>query len=136
MIFKIINNIRRAAKHYDKVYIAVDIHGTILKPRRFGISNEWYPNAQETLKMMSRNPRICLIMWTASHDDAIEKYLSFFRKNGITFQYVNENPECDNNEYACFNNKIYMDAGLDDKFGFNPYTGWFFLKHFMNFQFF
>lgn len=43
---------------------------------------------------------------------------------GIVFDYFNENPEADSNEYYCQSNKIYFNIGIDDRFGFEPEEDW------------
>lgn len=112
-------------KSWDKIYVAIDIHETCLKPTWSSKSStEFYKNALETLQMMSNHPQICLIMWSCSTDKVIHEYLKFFAKNGINFHYANENPECPSTEWANFESKLYFNVGLDDKFGFIPRLDW------------
>ena len=38
--------------------------------------------------------------------------------------YVNENPEMDDDYIRCFIDKFYYDIGIDDKFGFDAEADW------------
>lgn len=69
---------------------------------------------------MTQNPYICLILWSSVHDNELARYLKEFDDNGITFDYINSNPEVDNTDLASFQKKFYFNIGLDDKFGFCP----------------
>ena len=111
-------------KSFDKIYVLIDLHGTIIKPNyTYGkIPTEFYPNALETLKLMTICEDITLIMYTCSHPHEINEYVELFKKNGIKFEYVNENPEVvtQANGYGCYDKKPYMNVLLDDKAGFDP----------------
>ena len=113
-------------KGYDKLYIMVDIHNTILVPT---FSNneiyEYFPYAKEVLQELSKREDIILIMWTSCYKDKIEEYLNHFKENGIIFDFVNENPLYKNLDFACFDTKFYYDIGIDDKFGFDANNDWF-----------
>lgn len=126
----ILNKLREAihyreVKEYDKLFIIVDIHGTILNPVW---NNEetysYYPWAKEALRLLSSKSWVVLIMWSASYVDNLEKYKWKFFSDGIYFKYINENPEVENGQLCCFDKKIYCDVGIDDKFGFSPLTEW------------
>lgn len=110
---------------YDFCYIVVDVHNTIFKPT-FNKTETYtyFPWAKQCLQEMSINPKIKLILWTGTYPDKIEEYLQHFLDNGIVFDYINENPECTNSTYACFDNKFYFDIGIDDKFGFEANVDW------------
>jgi len=112
-------------RNWDKIYVVIDIHETVLKPTwSEDISTEYYDFAKETLQLMSKNNMLCLILWTSSLSEGIEKYLEIFRKDNIKFDFVNKNPECENTKYADFKTKLYMSMGMDDKFGFIPEDDW------------
>jgi hypothetical protein len=51
-------------------------------------------------------------------------YIKHFGEDNINFDYVNENPECKNSSYACFERKFYFDLGIDDRFGFDARNDW------------
>jgi hypothetical protein len=65
-----------------------------------------------------------LILWTSSHRPVIDNALEFLRKKGIFFDYVNENPDIDNDKLCDFSDKFYFDVLLDDKAGFYPARDW------------
>jgi hypothetical protein len=67
---------------------------------------------------------MCLILYTSSHRDSIDDILSWLKKQGIVFDYVNCNPECEDNGLCCFRDKFYFDVMLEDKAGFNGDSDW------------
>ena len=109
-------------RKFDKIYIIVDIHGTILIPTRDkNVENyKYYPYSLESLRIMSSIPWIVLIIWSSSYNDKLFEYNSRFKEDGICFNYINENPEIKNGDFSCFDKKIFCDIGIDDKFGFSP----------------
>jgi hypothetical protein len=126
-IIKLFKNAAKVAKdrNWDKIYLACDIHSTILKPTYSTIlSTEYYPFAKDTLKMLSERTDICLILWSCSLPEINKEYFEFFKQDGINFDYINENPECPSTDYADFDTKLYFSVGLDDKFGFDPEEDW------------
>lgn len=110
---------------YEYCYIAVDIHGTIFKPT-FEKTEifQWYPFAKTCLKELTKNPKVKLILWSGCYEDKFKDYIKKFEEEGIKFDYINENPECVNSSYACFDKKFYFDIGIDDRFGFEPNQDW------------
>ncbi len=120
-------------RNWDTLYFIVDVHEVILKPDYTKTASEYYPLALETLQMLSDRPEICLIMWTASKEEDRKKYLDFFRKDGINFRYINENPEiAEVSEWGDYNTKMYANVGLDDKFAFDPELHWQEILNFYN----
>lgn len=113
-------------KHWDKVYWAIDIHGTILKPnyKRNEISTEFYPFAIETLQLLSKRNDIVLILYTCSYPHEIEQYLALFADHSIQFDYVNRNPEIANGGYGYYKDKFYFNVLMDDKAGFDGEHDW------------
>lgn len=110
---------------YKYCYIAIDIHGTIFKP---SFDNEetyqYYPMAKQCLRLLSENPNVKLILWSACYTHNFLKYIKKFESDGIKFDYINSNPECTNSSYACFDSKFYFDLGIDDRFGFDARNDW------------
>ena len=90
---------RKREKNWEKIYVVVDIHDTILRD-------------------------ICLILWSGCYPDRLEKYRQRFAADGIHFDYINENPEVGNSAFQNFDKKLYFNVGIDDKFGFDPETDW------------
>jgi hypothetical protein len=113
-------------KNWDKVYWAIDIHGTILKPnyKRNDISTEFYPFAIETLQLISKRTDIALILYTCSYPHEIEQYLALFADHSIQFDYVNQNPEIANGGYGYYQDKFYFNVLMDDKAGFDGEHDW------------
>lgn len=112
-------------KGWSKVYIAVDLHETCLKPTwQKEISKEYYPFAKEVLQKLSDRKDVCLILWSCSLPELNKEYFEFFKQDGINFDYINENQEVKSTEYADFDTKLYFSVGLDDKFGFDPEEDW------------
>lgn len=122
-IEKVFNGLNNGS--FKCIYIMVDVHNTILKPTFDKKETfEYFPYAKETLKLLSDNENIKLIMWTSSYDEKIQMYLKHFEENGIIFNFVNENKEYGNVSFACFDTKFYYDIGIDDKFGFDAENDW------------
>lgn len=112
-------------KNWDKIYIAVDLHETCLKPTwQKEISKEYYPFAKEALLKLSSMKEVCMILWSCSLPELNKEYFDFFKEDGINFDYINENPECPSTDYANFDLKLYFSLGFDDKFGFEPDEDW------------
>jgi hypothetical protein len=115
-------------RNWPKIYVFVDIHGTILKPNylRGSIPTEFYPYAKETLQLMSEKDDIVLCLYTCSFMDEINEYLELFKSLDINFVYVNENPEVKTQigGYGCYDKKPYMNVLFEDKSGFDPETEW------------
>lgn len=109
------------ARGWEKIFVAVDIHETIMEPTWSDQrSHQYYPYAKETLQMMSKMPDICLIQWSSSSRDNNLHYNMEFSKDEIEFDHINENPEVPSTSYADFSKKFYMNVILDDKAGFEP----------------
>lgn len=114
-----------AHKGWDRIYVGVDIHETVLKPTwSKELSVEYYDYAKECLQILSKDPRVCLILWSCSLPEFNQEYSDNFKNDDITFDYINENPECPSTDYANFDLKLYFNVGLDDKFGFDPEEDW------------
>lgn len=112
------------ARKWDKIYVLVDIHGTIFFPTYHNKETyKWYDNAKEALQLLSQKKNVCLILWSSTHDDILREYIKVFEENGIHFDYVNCNPEVESNELTNVNSKLYFNVGIDDKFGFDPVNG-------------
>jgi hypothetical protein len=107
-------------KGWDKIYIAVDIHDTIVHGNYVAdvLPTEFLVGAKQTLQYLSKRADVCLILYTCSHPYEIVKYQQFFSKHGINFQYANCNPEVPNNALGCYTDKLYFNLLLDDKAGF------------------
>ena len=128
MITRAINNCINNArgKHWDKVYWAFDIHGTILKPTfQSGVlSTEFYPYAEEAMRYITQQKDVVRILYTCSYPHEIVEYLKFFEQRGIHFDYVNENPDVCAGAYGHYDRKFYFNVLFEDKAGFDPNSDW------------
>lgn len=117
---------KAAKKDWDSVYIAMDIHGTIIKPNyKYGdIPKEFYPYAKETLQEMSKRKDMKLYLYTCSHPEELEQYVEFFKSHDINFRFTNRNPEVVSQGYGCYDAKPYFDILFEDKCGFDAESDW------------
>ena len=116
---------RKILKHWEKIYVAIDIHDTILRACYEEEEHyNFFSNALEALRMLSDRNDICMILWTACHPGPLADYIAKFEEEGIHFDYVNANPEVGNTTLNNFDEKLYFNVGLDDKFGFEGEKDW------------
>jgi hypothetical protein len=116
---------RKQEKGWEKIYVIVDIHDTILHACYDKAEGyDYFPGAKEALQMMSSRDDICLILWSGSPLEILENYRERFAADGIIFEYLNENPEVANSTFQNFDKKLYFNVGIDDRFGFDPDTDW------------
>ena len=117
---------REKAEHgWEKIYVLVDVHDTIMvgeKPERD--NPKWYAHAIDALRMMTEREDICLIMWTGAYPLRINKYKRLLAEMGVRFDYENENPEAESNDFYCSDSKVYFNVGIDDRFGFDAESDW------------
>lgn len=113
-------------RNWDTLYWAIDIHDTCLEAnyRKEVLPTDFFPGAKEALQRLSKRNDCCLILFTCSHHDDVQKYLTFFETHGIIFKYVNENPEVPNTHLGAFDKKFYTNFYVDDKAGFDPSEHW------------
>ena len=117
--------LRKQEKGWEKIYVIVDIHDTILHAcYDKGESYDYFPLAKEALQRMSSRDDICLILWSGCYPERLEAYRRHFAEDGIRFEYINENPEVENSTFQNFDKKLYFNVGIDDRFGFDPETDW------------
>lgn len=53
-------------KRWDRIYILIDLHGTIIKPNSDPTIYEPYPYALETLRILTKLDYIKTILWTCT----------------------------------------------------------------------
>lgn len=122
-------------KNWYETYWAFDIHGTVSIPDyRKGIKKDlsdrseivYYPFAKETLQLFTKRDDIIMIMFTSSYPPELEYYVKKFKKDGIEFKYINENPEVSDSKgaFGYYEKKMYFNVLFEDKAGFNPLTDW------------
>jgi hypothetical protein len=128
MITKAIKNCLSIAKQkgWKKTYWAFDIHGTMLRPtfKSGVVSTEFYPYAREVMQLLSLKKDIVRVLYTCSYPHEIEQYIEYFKKHGIYFDYINENPDVCAGAYGHYERKFYFNVLFEDKAGFDPLTDW------------
>ena len=108
-------------KNWEYIYIALDLHGTIIPERTSKEDNfTFFPNAAITLKEMSEREDIKLILFTGSTNTYIKKFLKVAKEKDIHFDFINENTEVNSSdrESFCAKSKLYFNVLLDDRAGF------------------
>lgn len=134
-IIKALKNAEERAiqRGWDKIYWAIDVHDTIWPGNyKTGKSHEgkYYKWASPVLKYLSQRRDHCLILYTCTDTKSVSKVMERLNTDGIYFDYVNENPECQEDTLGSFKEKFYFNMLLDDKAGFEPMNDWYKLgKH-------
>lgn len=128
-----IQNAYKKAKErgWDKIYWAIDIHETILKPSYDENSiGGFYPDAIYALKDICMYPESVIILWSSMTKESLEEHrdLIFDKVGGWPKVYLNENPEVGETRYANFDQKMYFNLLLDDKAGFNAESDWYWVR--------
>lgn len=114
-----------AEKGYDKIYWAIDLHGTCFKANYKNHVYEFInDNVLKTLQLIRSMPENVIILWSSCYPDEEDLIIDFFKHHGVVIDYFNCNPEVENTQTGYFNEKFYFSIGIDDKFGFNPDTDW------------
>lgn len=129
LLYWIDNMFDHAKKNeWFETYWAIDIHGVISKPdyRRKSKIINYYPYAKETLQLLSDRDDVIMFLFTSSYPDEIKKYIEIFEKDGIKFNFINENPDIktENGYFGYYKYKPYYNVLLEDKAGFLPYKDW------------
>lgn len=113
-------------RNWEKIYWAIDIHDTMIKANYSSteLPTDFFWFAESALQRLTERKDCCLILFTCSHQNEIDQYLTLFQSKGIKFDYVNENPEVPNTVLGNFDKKFYTNIYLDDKAGFDPENDW------------
>ena len=112
-------------KGWKKIYVGIDIHSTCLEPTWSDkMSDVFYKYSEETLKMMTQDDEVCMILWSCSKPQTNKGYHEYFLNHNIKFDYINRNPEVPSTDYADFETKMYFNVILDDKAAFMPEEDW------------
>ena len=126
-------------KGWDKVYVLVDLHDTVLEANfdsersMESLPKEWLPGAEEGIKRMAERPDFNLILWSCSYPHEIAEYVKHFYGQGIIFDQVGFNAEVMNTRHGFFQTKSYANIILDDKAGFH-YDDWEHINEFLRTQ--
>jgi hypothetical protein len=117
-----------AKKGWDRIFVLLDVHGTIIPSGTHESFEFINPECKEVLQWMSRRPEFRLIFWTSSYDAETLALRAWLFKNDVLIDYVNANPEAKDTSRACFDKKPYYNLVIDDRAGFEPETDWAALK--------
>ena len=135
-ILKAIEKSFQTAKHrnWDYTYWFFDIHETILYPDYDNKSPlRFYPYAKEVLQYLSNRTDIKMGIFTCSYPTEIQRYLEFFRKNKIHFDYTNnKNDDVSDTAYGYYRDKPYFNVLCEDKSGFDANEDWIKIKEYFN----
>jgi hypothetical protein len=121
---------KAAARKWDRIYWAIDIHETILVPSYDSkVLGVHYPLVIESLKLILSFPESRIILWSSLSPEDMQRHKDHIFKDIFSPKeqdcvYLNCNPECGETEYASFNQKFYFNVLLDDKAGFDAETDW------------
>ena len=113
-------------RNYDYIYWCVDVHGVILTPT-YDLNNKgatFYPYCLDTLGLLTDLIEHKIILWTSSHDVAIESVVKQLEQEDIKIDFINHNPQYTKTDLCDFTKKFYFDILLDDKAGFEAETDW------------
>lgn len=116
------------AKGWDRIFVLVDVHGTIIPSGSHDEFRFITEDAKEVLKWFSDRSEVRLILWTSSYMTEYSRVCNWLREYGIIVDYVNQNPEAKDTARACFAQKPYYNIVIDDRAGFEPETDWAELK--------
>ena len=74
-------------RKWEKLYFAVDLHGTIIEPGRL-VKLNVYPEAKMGLRFLSKVPDITLILFTSTMPELLKDFYSWCELNQIKFSYL------------------------------------------------
>lgn len=113
-------------KNWEKIYFCIDLHDVIINGtyNKMNEGAQVFPSCKEFFEWAERREDIRIILWTSSYKSAIIDIIKRLRKDGINFDYINENPECVSGSLCDFSRKFYFNILLDDKAGFEGPTDW------------
>ena len=117
---------KKKERNYQYIYWCIDVHGVILTPT-YNLTNEGatsYPYCLETLQLLSNYPDHKLILWSSSHNKALQNVSRWLEDQGIDIDFENCNTDYTITDLCDFTEKFYFDILLDDKAGFEAETGW------------
>ncbi len=118
-------------RNWDQIYFYFDIHETILYPDYNNVDElKFYDHAKDVLQYLSTRKDITIALYTCSYPKEIERYIEFFKSHGISFKYVNKNPDAKNTLYGFYEDKPYFNVLFEDKAGFDGESDWLAVKQY------
>jgi len=122
-----LKKLKRGWDKWPQMYWAIDLHDVIISGT-YTLNNEgkqMFPSAASVLQWLTNRKDMCTILFTSGHFEPtfdIRRWLS--KEYLIDFDFVNENPECQDTKLCCFKDKFYFDIMLEDKAGFDGMSDW------------
>ena len=127
----LINAIRKTyalkeQRRWDRIYWCIDLHDVIIegKYNKYNEGRELAPFCADVFQILRSHDENCTILWTSSHGGPIMDMRNWLSDRGVTFDYINANPECADNELCAFDRKFYFNICLEDKAGFSWREDW------------
>ncbi len=114
------NYAQKLRRKWTCLYWAIDLHDTVIegKYNKFNEGATLFPYAKETLDYLYSSNSHKTILWTSSHDEAIDEII---KRHDLKFHYRNDNPECPSTDMCNFGDKFYFNFLIDDKAGFESH---------------
>ena len=101
----------------DFLTIAVDFDGTIIGPHQYPEAKTANPFAIECLKVLSRCPRVKLILWSCRDKDsdltAYNNMINWLDEHNIHFDAINDNLE-EHKKHGFKCRKVFANIYIDD----------------------
>lgn len=123
---------KTAERNWDRVYWALDLHGTCLKSTYKQFEYDWLGDYTKTaLQRLVAHPETHLILWSSVQEEEKSHILKFFEDAGIRISGFNSNPFEQGTVTCNVAEKFYMSIIVDDKAGFHP-TEWLAIPNFVD----
>lgn len=119
-IMSAVDNAYRTAdkRGWDRIYVLLDIHGTIARSNYSNTKIEFLPHAIKALRKIGRFPEVRFILWTSCYPKTIRMCINALKKYGIPIAAVNRSL-IKNTKTGDFRKKPYFSIIIDDKAGFD-----------------
>ena len=125
---------KTAERNWDRVYWALDLHGTCLKSTYVPFTYEWLGDyTKSALQRLVAHPETHLILWSSVQEEEKPHILKFFEDAGIRISGFNSNPMEPGTLTCNVAEKFYMSIIVDDKAGFHP-SEWLAIPNFVAFH--
>jgi hypothetical protein len=126
---------KTAERKWDRVYWALDLHGTCIKSTYKQFTYEWIDDyyIKRAIQRLVEFPETHLILWSSVQEEEKPHIIKFFEDQGIRISGFNSNPMEPGNVTCNVAEKFYMSIIVDDKAGFCP-TEWLAIPNFVDFH--
>lgn len=107
-------------RQWDKIYVALDIHGTVADSDYHHVSQQLYNIASGPLSEISHLPEVDIILYSCCYPEYYQEYIKLFSRYHVNIAGFNANSAVENTKTGCFDSKFYFNVLIDDKAGFDP----------------